>query len=246
VQLKVWTGVIRRTMQPTAAKHRESKGGRNSMTVSGPVVGGGGRSSRGGGGGALRESIMKTAKPMRLASGALVPGQTGVDSSDEEDGDALIANQHEQSFSALAQAQESAKRKFLSGVLTGAEYVAITNRHTSLVQTSGSSSNSGSSSQSSSAALWDAMLPAASLGSARSSGSGKEPPPPSLFGGKKSSFSLGAWGSAPPALPPPAPLPLLPPAPLEEDEGAAFSEALATVQASARGKFQKGIITAEE
>jgi hypothetical protein len=187
---------------------------------------------------------MKTAKPMRLASGALVPGQTGVDSSDEEDGDALIANQHEQSFSALAQAQESAKRKFLSGVLTGAEYVAITNRHTSLVQTSGSSSNSGSSSQSSSAALWDAMLPAASLGSARSSGSGKETPPPSLFGGKKSSFSLGVWGSAPPA--PPVPLPQLPPAPLEEDEGTAFSEALATVQASARAKFQKGIITAEE
>jgi len=236
-QLKVWTAVIRRTMhQASAAKSREAKGGRDSIVISGPMSNGKSRSgskSRSRSITGMRDSITKTAKPMRLPNGELVPGQQETfDSSDEEDGDALIAKQHERSFQDLAIAQESAKRKFLSGVLTSAEYVDITNRHTSLIRSS--RSNSGAPPPKNSTALWQSILPSVGNNNRNSRGGDGNNLAPSRFGGsKKSSFTFNPWGSA---LSPDE----------RKSEDSAFSDAMATVQASARAKLEKGIITSEE
>jgi len=244
----MWTAVIRRTIQQAAAaKNREAKNDPDSMVISGPMHGGktrsGSKSGRSRSITGLRESIIKTAKPMRLPNGDLVPGQqVTFDSSDEEDGDALIANQHEHSFQDLAIAQESAKRKFLSGVLTSAEYVDITNRHTSLIKSNRSNSNTPP--PKSSTALWQSILPSGSnINNRNPRGNDGDNVATTMFGGnKKSSFNFNPWGSAAPqSVASPAP-------PSEENDGedSSISDAMATVQASARAKLEKGIISSEE
>jgi hypothetical protein len=60
-----------------------------------------------------------------------------------------------------------------------------------------------------------------------------------VFGGKKDNFTLGPWGST--ALTPPSKLTIEG----EDGEGATIYEAMATVQAYARAKLEKGIITPE-
>ena len=273
-QLKAWAGTVKRTLADEKLKKAASRKAalRNSQDSESRASGGGGAvqkrgsiTKRGGGasGGGSGDSSGD-----EYGGGGGGPKSNQLDSSDEEDGDALM-----NSDKLLAKAQEAAKRKFLAGVLSRDEYVFITSQNTTLSK-SRSSESLGSNDGAGQRGSFERQQCGSFEGKERGSFEKQRAftkqktmsfeEPKKLVEEKKrdqerkdskmsASAAFGLFSSSSfhrATLPkrkeekrPPPPLP----GPAASNDGQlSLGLALAEVQASAKRKFEKGIITGAE